>query len=59
MVVGSLDSLQKGTLIDLLLRSEKRRKILLFSKKGQRILKKSQASGFFLHRSSSSAETAD
>jgi predicted transcriptional regulator len=34
MVVGSLDSLQKGTLIDLLLRSEKRRKILLFLKEG-------------------------
>lgn len=34
MVVGSVDSLQKATLIDLLLRSDKRRKILLFLKEG-------------------------
>lgn len=34
MVVGCVDSLQKDTLIDLLLRSDKRRKILLFLKEG-------------------------
>ena len=34
MVVGSVDSLQKATLIDLLLRSDKRRRILLFLKEG-------------------------